>query len=144
MNVAFFLKPKGTVTYLYDDCTFRQALEKMRVHGYTDIPVIDRDGKYRGSLSEGDILWYLVLDDGDISVVTMKKTSDLYVSDILNTKKNPAVRITCSIDELIQRAMNQNYVPVVDDMNNFIGIVTRRDIIKHYAEEKDGEADQEL
>ena len=130
MNVAFFLKPKGTVTYLYDDCTFRQALEKMRVHGYTDIPVIDRDGKYRGSLSEGDILWYLVLDDGDISVVTMKKTSDLYVS--------------CSIEELIQRAMNQNYVPVVDDMNNFIGIVTRRDIIKHYAEEKDGAAVQEL
>ena len=141
MNVAFFLKPKNTVVYMYDDCTYRQALEKMRAHGFTDIPVIDRDGKYKGSLSEGDLLWSIVLEDGDISVISMQKTGELYVSDILNTQKNPAVKITCSIDELIQRAMNQNYVPVVDDMNNFIGIVTRKDIIKHYAEGKGGDVD---
>ena len=31
--------------------------------------------------------------------------------------------------------MNQNFIPVVDDLNNFIGIVTRRDIICRLAEE---------
>ncbi len=43
MNIAYFLLPKNTVAYLYDDYTFRQGLEKMRYHGYTAIPVITRE-----------------------------------------------------------------------------------------------------
>ena len=33
------------------------------------------------------------------------------------------------MDELLHRAVNQNFVPVVDDLGTFIGIVTRQDII---------------
>ena len=47
MNIAYFLLPKARVAYLYDDCTFRQGLEKMRHHGYTAIPVISRSGQIR-------------------------------------------------------------------------------------------------
>ena len=46
MNIAYFLIPKRSVAYLYDDCTFRQGLEKMHHHSYTAIPVIARDGRY--------------------------------------------------------------------------------------------------
>ena len=53
MNIAYFLLPKNSVAYLYDDCTFRQGLEKMRHHGYTAIPVISRDGKYVGHRQRG-------------------------------------------------------------------------------------------
>ena len=60
MNIAYFLLPKNSVAYLYDDCTFRQGLEKMKYHGYTAIPVISRDGKYVGTVSEGDFLWRLL------------------------------------------------------------------------------------
>ena len=63
MNIAYFLLPKHSVAYLYDDCTFRQGLEKMRHHGYTAIPVISRDGKYVGTVSEGDFLWQLLSKD---------------------------------------------------------------------------------
>mgnify|MGYP002224967677 CR=1 FL=1 len=38
-----------------------------------------------------------------------------------------------TIDEMIERASNQNYVPVVDDRNVFIGIITRRDIINAFS-----------
>ena len=31
--------------------------------------------------------------------------------------------------DLIDRAMEQNFVPVTDDQQNFIGIITRKDII---------------
>ena len=60
MNLLFFLKPKNTVAYVYDGNTLRQGLEKMRAHGYTAVPVIEKDGTYVGTVSEGDFLWYLL------------------------------------------------------------------------------------
>ena len=35
------------------------------------------------------------------------------------------------MEDLLDKAMNQNFVPVLDDQKNFIGIVTRKDIIKY-------------
>ena len=35
------------------------------------------------------------------------------------------------MEDLIQKSMNQNYVPVVDDQKKFIGIVTRKSIIEY-------------
>ena len=73
VNIAYFLLPKSRIAYLYDDFTFRQGLEKMRNRGYTAIPVITRDGRYVGTVSEGDFLWRL-LDTDDPS---MKKAEEL-------------------------------------------------------------------
>ena len=132
MNIAYFLLPKSRIAYLYDDFTFRQGLEKMRNRGYTAIPVITRDGRYVGTVSEGDFLWRL-LDTDDPS---MKKAEELRVRDIIGSKY-PAVRITVTMDALLESAMNQNFFPVIDDLDNFIGIVTRRDIISYLAKENE-------
>ena len=59
MNILLFLTPKKDVSYLYSDYTIRQATEKMEYHRYTAIPIIDRNGKYIGTLTEGDILWFI-------------------------------------------------------------------------------------
>ena len=67
MNVITLLTPKAQVAYLYDDFTIRQGLEKLRIHGYTAIPVLNREGIYIGSVSEGDFLWSL-LDNDDNSL----------------------------------------------------------------------------
>jgi CBS domain-containing protein len=45
------------VIYLLHDATMRQALEKMEYHRYTAVPLIDDQGKYVGTLTEGDLLW---------------------------------------------------------------------------------------
>ena len=82
VNIAYFLLPKSRIAYLYDDFTFRQGLEKMRNRGYTAIPVITRDGRYVGTVSEGDFLWRL-LDTDDPS---MKKAEELRVRDIIGSK----------------------------------------------------------
>ena len=132
MNIAYFLLPKSRIAYLYDDFTFRQGLEKMRNRGYTAIPVITRDGRYMGTVSEGDFLWRL-LDTNDPS---MKKAEELRVRDIIGNKY-PAVRITVTMDTLLESAMNQNFIPVIDDLDKFIGIVTRRDIIGYLAKESE-------
>ena len=128
MNVLMLLKPKETVKYIYDSNTLRQGLEKMRVHGYTAIPVISEDGKYVGTVSEGDFLYYIV--DLRNSAITEKEKHK--VSDIIRKNFNPAVKIDVSMEELLNRAVNQNFVPVTDDLGTFIGIVTRQDIIKYF------------
>ena len=138
MNIAYFLLPKKDVAYLYDDCTFRQGLEKMRHHGYTAIPVITRDGQYVGTVSEGDFLWQLLSkDSNEPKPFSMKDMEQLRIRDILRGNLYPPVRITVSMDQLLNSAMNQNFIPVVDDLGNFTGIVTRKDIIRYFAETKD-------
>ena len=138
VNIAYFLLPKSHVAYLYDDYTFRQGLEKMRHHGYTAIPVISRSGQYIGTVSEGDFLWRMLseTDPDTQKEFSMKAMEQLLVADLLKENSYPAVRITVTMDELLDSAMSQNFIPVVDDIGNFIGIVTRKDIIRHFAEEK--------
>ncbi|MCD8006144.1 MAG: CBS domain-containing protein [Oscillospiraceae bacterium] len=135
MNIAFFLTLKKDVAYLYDDYTIRQSLEKMKRHGYSSIPVISRDGKYVSTVTEGDFLWYM-LDESveDTDGVSIYDAEELRLRDIIKKKDRfTAVRITASMEELIELAMNQNFVPVVDDMGTFIGIITRRVIIQYFA-----------
>lgn len=137
MNIAYFLLPKSRTAFLYDDYTVRQGLEKMRYHGYAAIPVISRSGKYVGTVSEGDFLWCLLSEEGGRRATrSLKDLEKLRVRDILREETAPPVGITVSMEELLTSAMNQNFVPVVDDLENFIGIITRKDIIRYFAEEK--------
>lgn len=128
MNVLFFLRPKITTAYIFYDNTLRQGLEKLRHYGYTAIPVIDREGKYMGTVTEGDFLWKLT----DESAWDNRAQERLYVKDILKEGRNKAVNINASLEDLFVMAQNQNFVPVTDDIGSFIGIVTRRDILQYY------------
>lgn len=127
-NIIFLLTPKASSSYLYDNYSLRQGLEKMRFHGYTAMPVITKDGSYVGTVSEGDFLWH-ILDRG---VYDMKKQEEYSITDIIRADWNPAVKISATLEEVLLRVMNQNFIPVVDDREKFIGIITRKDIIKHY------------
>ena len=122
MNIAFFLTPKANVVYLCSNNVIAEGIETLRESGYTAIPVIDKEGKYVGVVSEGDFLWHLL--NGDPS----KKET---IGEILNPDRYKPVRITSTMDALFVQAQAQNFVPVVDDQKKFIGIVTRRSIIEY-------------
>lgn len=141
MNIAFFLTLKKDVAYLYDDYSIRQALEKMKYHGYSSIPIISRNGKYAGTVSEGDFLWYM-LDESieDTDGVSIYDAEDLMLKDIPHKNQYVSVRITASMDELFELAMNQNFVPVTDDEGVFIGIVTRKNVIRHFIDKQPAES----
>lgn len=126
MNILFFLIPKNKVAYLYDDFTIRQALEKMEHHKYSAIPVLKRDGKYVGTITEGDILWEIKNNH----TLNMKEAESSPISAIQRKLDNEPVNAQAEMKDLIQKAMNQNFVPVVDDWGSFIGIITRKDIIE--------------
>ncbi len=135
MNAAYLLTPRSEVGCIYDDHTLRQGLEKLRRSGYAALPVVTRQNRYIGTVSEGDFLWHLLGDmDGSLSA---KELESRPVRDIIRIDRNPPVRITANVDELLQRATSQNFIPVIDDLGSFIGIVTRRDIIQHLIKKQD-------
>ena len=126
-NILFFLTPKAMCAFLHDDYTVRQALAKMESAGYAALPILNRQGEYVGTLKEGDLLWALK----NMCNMDMKQAEATKILDITRRKDNVPVRVTTSMQELVERASYQNFVPVVDDKNAFIGIVTRRAIIKY-------------
>lgn len=126
MNVISLLTPKAQVAYLYDDYTVRQGLEKLRANGYTAIPVLSRDGLYVGAVSEGDFLWHM-LDEGDNSLRAYQKRP---LRSVMRPEFSPPVSVRVTMDELLEHAMQQSFIPVVDDRGAFVGIVTRQAIMR--------------
>lgn len=130
-NILFFLTPKAMCSYLYDDYTLRQALEKMEATGFAALPILNRRGEYRGTLTEGDLLWGIK----NMCYMDMRQAEARKIMEISRRRDNVPVRVNTSMQDLICRASQQNFVPVVDDKDTFIGIVRRGDIIK-YCQEK--------
>lgn len=131
MNVAFFLTPKSNVDYLTMGDSMRRGLEKLRKHGYTALPVIYESGEYAGYISEGDFLRSLF----NIGTIDMRDLKNITIDGAVH-KENFSVRITASMDDLLSSILDHNFVPVVDDRGMFMGIVTRRAVIKYFADKK--------
>lgn len=129
MNIAFFLIPKKDVVFLHSDSTMRQALERMEYHGYAAVPLIDRQGRYAGTITEGDLLWKLK----NTPKLSFENTEKIRLTEIEQRTQNNPVSISSEIDDLISRAIHQNFIPVIDDQGIFIGIVRRREIIDYCA-----------
>lgn len=127
MNILFFLTPKEDVAHVEETDTMRQVLEKMEHHGYTAIPLLGVEGKYIGTITEGDLLWFLK----DRNFPDLKLLEDMPITSIQRRRDNEAVKIDESMEDLFGKVMNQNFVPVVDDKRVFIGIVTRKDILAY-------------
>ena len=130
-NILFFLTPKAMCAFLYDDYTVRQALEKMEAAGYAALPILNRRGEYRGTLTEGDLLWALK----NMCYMDMRQAEGRKIMEIPRRKDYMPVRVTTNMHDLVERASSQNFVPVVDDKDTFIGIVTRSAIIKYCSQQ---------
>ncbi len=130
MNIAFFLTPKSDVVWLSIKDTVRQCLAAMQRSGYTAVPLLDEGGHYVGTLSEGDLLRKLA----DAPRRSLEDIQTLLLQELPLRVAVRAVGIDAEMEELFSRALEQNFVPVVDSRNAFIGIVTRRAMIQYFAD----------
>ena len=120
--------PKDSVSYLTTAATMATALEMLEACQYTAVPVIDGAGKYVGTLSEGDLLWKLRGTPG----LTFERAREVLVMDIKKRIHNESVRIGADLEDMLKLAADQNFVPVVDEDELFLGIIRRKDIIEYY------------
>lgn len=127
MNVAMFLLPKNETVYLISNFTMRQALEKMEYHRYSAVPIIDPEGKYKGTVTEGDLLWKIKNTSG----LDFKGTEKVPLKDIPLRMNNKPVNINAQIEDLITLATDQNFIPVIDDQGVYVGIVRRKEILEY-------------
>ena len=125
MNILRFLVPKSLVAYATDDCTVRQAFEKMRFHRYVSIPIINEEGEYVGTLRNEDIFRYF-LDNNSFDHKMAERDG---VSTIIDKNYVKPLSHDASVSELIEMVKEHNSVPVVDDRGCFIGIILRRDVL---------------
>ena len=129
MNVLFFLKPKQEVCVLHKNYTLRQGIEKMRQYGFAAVPVIDDEGQYCGTVTEGDLLRQVLQHENKA------EWEQIPLREAMRTDVKKPVNVMADMDELLSVAVTQNFVPVVDDRGMFIGIVTRQDIMRYCARE---------
>lgn len=133
MNVAFFLKPKSEVVFLRSDDFIPDALQTLQKSGYRTVPVIDGEGKYVCTVGEGDFLWFILrFENGVMNPLDARAAEKLRVRDVLGKDRNPPRHITEPIETLIGQTAAQNFIPIVDDREIFIGIVTRRTVIEYF------------
>jgi CBS-domain-containing membrane protein len=128
MQISSFLLPKDKVAFITTSVSMREAMEQLELHHYTALPVIDSEGKYIGTLSEGDLLWKLKNTPG----LDFDNIQQVPVIEIRQRIYNECVSIHAHMEEMLALAADQNFVPVVDDERVFIGIIRRKDIIEYY------------
>lgn len=128
-SIMRFLTPKSSTAYIDDGSSVRQALEKMRHHGYNALPVINEEGVYVGTLTEGDFLWHLIRS-GKSDLREQEETS---VHSLIRPEWNPPVRADATMNDLLDKVKERNFAPVVDDRGCFIGLITRRDVLSYFA-----------
>ena len=122
--------PKPCTVSPHERSTIRQGLEVLTRCRYTALPVLDDEERYVGSVSEGDFLRH-ILQTG----TTDKKAQEAYrIRDILRRDFCPALPIEADFSLVVEAALRQNFVPVVDGRNVLCGIVTRRNLIAAMAD----------
>lgn len=132
MNIFTILTPKSQTEFIEYDSTIRQAWETFDFHKFSVVPLIDDEGKYVSTLSEGDILRYIKNEANfDVEIAESVK-----INTIEKYRSYEAITIDSTMDEVLKLAMNQNFVPIIDDRGMYIGIIKRKDIIKCYINEK--------
>lgn len=129
MNVLSFLKPTHEVILLFNDDTLKHALEVMTEHRFTSIPVVDHAYNYVGTLTEGDILHFILKK---IDCLNEDKMEKLFVTDIKRHRDYETISVNATMPLLLSKAKNENFVPVLDQNEKFIGIVTRRKLIEYF------------
>ena len=130
MNILFFLTPKSDVAYIFEDETLRQTVEKMEHRKFSCIPILNKEGQYTGTISEGDLLWGIKLLN--INSTDLKEMENVSIMAIPRRATYKPVHADADMEDLIGKALNQNFVPVLDDQKCFIGIITRKDIIQYF------------
>lgn len=128
MNIAFFLTPKADLAWVRTNSTVRQAIERMEHHRYTAVPLVSPEGGYAGTLTEGDLLWFMKLHPS----IRFEDTEEIPLDAVSRRLDMKPIHIDAEVEALLAMVLDQNFVPVVDDREVFIGIVRRRSILAFF------------
>lgn len=129
MNILSLLIPKKDVCFLTSGETIAQGLDTLRATRYSSVPLLDEEGYYVGTITAGDLLWHL-------EKYGFENAKTQQIKKVSRTRDYSPVGVLAPIDDLIKTSLGQNFIPILDDRNFFIGIVTRKDLIAKFIEKE--------
>ena len=124
-SILKLLTPKKATYFILDTSTIRQALEKFDAHKFSVVPLLDKEGRYVGTLSEGDILRYIK----NRAHFNIEEAEHVEVKNIEHYRPYACLNIDATIEEVYALALDQNFVPLIDDQDHYIGIIKRKDVL---------------
>ena len=98
MNILFFLTPKSEVAYIPANESLRQAFEKLKYHGYSAVPTLTDDGKYAGTITEGDVLRAME----SMCHWNISEAEKIKLPDVKRKRNIQAVTISTDMDDPIE------------------------------------------
>ena len=110
-TILRLLTPKKATYYILDTSTIRQALEKFDAHKFSVVPLLNKDGEFVGTLSEGDILRFIK----NHAKFDITKAENVKVKDIDHYRPYKCLKIDATIEEIYALALDQSFVPLIDD-----------------------------
>ncbi|GAY73173.1 cyclic-di-AMP-binding protein CbpB [Lentilactobacillus kosonis] len=94
---------------------------------YAKIPVLDNNNHFKGLLSLQMITERMLTNEE----ISSEPLQDLLVKDVMQTGA-PVVKDPEDLEIIMRYLEDENFLPVVDDNEEFIGICTRREVMKQF------------
>lgn len=126
-NKEHFLIPASQVASVQADNSLTHAFLVLTKVRYSKIPVLGEDDEFKGLLSMPMITETMLgLDKLDVG-----KLDNLCVSDVMQTDV-PTIQNPYDVEEVMHLLVDNPFLTVVGDDNEFTGIVTRREWMKSF------------
>ena len=132
-SIISLITPKKGTNYLIEGTTLRNAIEKFKAHKFSAVPIIDKEGRYLRTISEGDFLRYIT----NLANYSMELAEKIPLDVVESYRPYKALSIDASIIEVISLSLEQNFIPLVDDRGLYIGIIKRKEILEFLIENRD-------
>ena len=132
-SIISLITPKKGTNYLIEGTTLRNAIERFKAHKFSAVPIIDKEGRYLRTISEGDFLRYIT----NLANYSMELAEKIPLDVVESYRPYKALSIDASIIEVISLSLEQNFIPLVDDRGLYIGIIKRKEILEFLVENRD-------
>lgn len=92
---------------------------------YSKIPVLDNDNHFKGLISLSMITDQMLTNEG----VDGNKLESILVKDVMQTDVH-AIYERENLEVILRYLVDENFLPYIDEDDIFMGIITRREILK--------------
>lgn len=121
--------------------TLEQAFTTLSSHGVSALPVVDRDGRVLGVVSEADLLPGAYAPDGRAHLIPARAQPAPTAETVAEVMTSPAVTVHARTDVVdVVRLMTEHgfkSLPVVDDDDALVGVVSRSDLVRLHTRSDD-------
>ncbi|GAK48023.1 hypothetical protein LOSG293_170250 [Secundilactobacillus oryzae JCM 18671] len=120
-----YLIPADVVANVTETNDCYHALLVLSQTGYSKIPVLNNRGQFRGFVSLALITAQMM----ESVKINPDRLRDIQVGDVME-KDVAVIDHPDDLEQILNRLVDEPFLPVVDQMGTFTGIITRREILK--------------